>query len=125
MRELKFALICKEVILNRFECDNYEEANKLARASHDDEAFAVDSTNYKTAIGDSYINGKFYHMSEEGTLEEAEYIPTEKEMIDDLQYKLLQSQLVLTDTYEEKLELENKLNVMQQTIDIIYEKIGG
>ncbi|WP_313582955.1 hypothetical protein [Lacrimispora sp.] len=46
-------------------------------------------------------------------------------MIDDLQYKLLQSQLVRTDTYEEKLELENKLKVMQQTIDIIYEKIGG
>lgn len=125
-----FALIHENEIKNRFECDNFEKANVMARASHGDEAFAIPVDRWGAVIGDKYINGTFVKVestSEDGTENyvEVPYIPTEREKIDDLQYKLLQSQLVLTDTYEEKLELENKLKTMQQTINKIYERIGG
>jgi len=124
-----YALVHDNIVKNRFECDNYELANQLARAAFDG-AIAVNTDRFATSIGDKYINGVFLTLKgnkEDGTEEyvECQYIPTEWDEINELQHKLLQSQLVLTDTYEEKLALENKLVALQQTITEIYEKIGG
>lgn len=133
---MKFALIYENEVMNRFECENYELANVLARASFGDEAFAVCTDRYATIMGDKYIDGIFFReeslAEEESEKEnykvkyvEVPYIPTEKDMIDDLKNRLLQSQLVLTDTYEEKLELENKLTELQRAVTEINERIGG
>jgi len=108
----------------------------LARAAHGDEAFAVDLSNHGAIIGDKYIDSVFWREGissvedpkngeSETKLMKVPYIPTEKDMIDDLKNRLLQSQLVLTDTYEEKLELENKLTELQRAITEINERIGG
>lgn len=122
MKETKYALIYKDIIVNRFDCNNYEEANLLARASHGNEAFAVETTRYKTSIGDSYLNGRFYNLSEEGELVEAEYIPTEEDRIRELEEKL---ELALTGqikAVEEKTILEDKVVQLQQLMSEIYEK---
>lgn len=132
----RYALIYECEIKNIFECENFELANMLARAAHGDEAFAVDLSNHGAIIGDKYIDSVFWREGissvedpkngeSETKLMKVPYIPTEKDMIDDLKNRLLQSQLVLTDTYEEKLELENKLTELQRAITEINERIGG
>jgi hypothetical protein len=125
MREIKFALIYENEIKNRFECDNYELANVLAKASFGNEAFAVDTTRYATNIGDRYENGVFYYVLEDGTLERSLYISTEKDNIAELQLKLIQSQLALTETYESKITLEEKILTLQKIIADLYEKMEG
>lgn len=125
MNDLRFALIYDGFVKNRFECENYELANILARASFGEKAFAVESTRFATNIGDKYEDGIFYHILEDGSLEEVMYIPTEKENIADLQSKLIQSQLVITETYENKLTLEEKILTLQQIIADLYEKMEG
>jgi hypothetical protein len=125
MQEIKFALIYENEIKNRFECDNYELANVLAKASFGNEAFAVDTTRYATNIGDKYENGVFYHVLEDGTLERSLYISTEKDNIAELQSKLIQSQLALAETYESKITLEEKILTLQKIIADLYEKMEG
>lgn len=123
--EIKFALVYENEIKNIFICKNYELANVLARASYGDMAFAVETTRYASAIGDKYENGIFFHRLEDGSLEEVMYIPTEKDNITELQLKLLQSQLVITETYENKISLENKILTLQQIIADLYKKMEG
>ncbi|WP_313069725.1 hypothetical protein [Lacrimispora sp.] len=125
MNELRYALVHDGFVKNKFECENYELANVLARASFGDEAFAVETTRYATIIGDKYENGVFHHVLEDGSLEEVIYIPTEKDNIAELQSKLLQSQLVITETYENKISLEDKILTLQQIITDLYEKMEG
>lgn len=123
MTEIKFALIYENKVKNIFICENYELANQLARASFGDKAFAVESTRYATNIGDNHENGVFYHILEDGSLEEVMYIPTEKDNIVELHSKLIQSQLVLSEIYESKLLLEDKILTLQQIITNLYEKM--
>lgn len=125
MEKNKYALIYKNEVKNRFECQNYELANQLARAAFGDEAFAVETSRYDSNIGDKFENGIFYHILSDGTLEEVSYIPTEKDNIIDLQSKLIQSQLALTATHESKLSLEDKILTLQQIITELYEKVEG
>lgn len=63
-------------------CDNYEEANQVARAVYGDEAFA-DEYKWLVGIGDKYRDGIFYTVDENGE-KLAEYIPTEAEQISQL-----------------------------------------
>ncbi|WP_313072953.1 hypothetical protein [Lacrimispora sp.] len=123
MGEIKFALIYENKVMNVFICENYELANQLARASYGDNAFAIETTRYASEIGDKYENGIFYHKLEDGSFKEAMYIPTEKDNIDELRSKLIQSQLVLTETYENKFSLEEKILTLQQIITDLYEKM--
>ncbi|RKD32204.1 hypothetical protein [Lacrimispora algidixylanolytica] len=123
MQEIKYALIQENQIKNIFLCENYELANQLAKASFGNDAFAVDTTDYLTSIGNKFINGKFYYLNENGNQEEAIYLPSEKVIIDELHVKLIKSQLALTDSYEDKMSLENKILKLQQTIANLYEKM--
>lgn len=120
-----YALIYKNEIMNRFECDNYEKANIMARAALGDDAFAVDTSNYATVIGDKYDRGIFYTIFEDGTLQEIEYIPTDADKISDLEDQLLQAKSVLVDTYEEKAVLEDKVLQLEQIIVEMHEKMEG
>lgn len=121
----RFALIYENEVKNIFDCDSYELANQLARASYGNKAFAVETTRYASRIGDKYENGIFYHTLENGSLEEAMYIPTEKDNIEVLQSKIIESQLILTETYENKITLEEKLITLQLIIADLYEKMEG
>lgn len=121
--ELKFALIHDNDVKNVFICENYELANQLARASFGAKAFAIDTTRYDTKIGDTYEKGVFYHILEDGSLVEAMFIPTEKDNIATLQSKLIQSQLVLTETYESNITLVEKILTLQQTVADLFEKM--
>lgn len=121
MQEIKFALIYENEIKNVFLCENYELANVLARASFGDKAFAVETTRYASQIGDVYENGIFYHILEDGTKKEAEYIPSEAENIAKLNVILAETQLTLLNTYEQKVQLENKLLELETKISKLLE----
>lgn len=55
-----YALIdSNETVQNIMVCDNYEEANRIARAVYGDNAFAVDCLQYPCSIGSVYHNGRF------------------------------------------------------------------
>lgn len=121
----KFALIYEEEVMNIFDCDNYEIANQMARAAFGDDAFAVNTERFGTVIGDKYKNGYFVKeiVTEDGTIEYEDviYIPSEKEHITELQYKLIKSQEAQITVFEEKMELENKVLLLQELITKLYE----
>ncbi len=123
LQEIKFALVYENEVKNIFICHNYELANQLARASFGNEAFAVETTRYAITIGDKYADGMFYRILEDGTEQRVKYIPTEADNIAELQSKFIQSQLALTETYENKIFLEEKILNLQQTITNLYEKM--
>lgn len=123
VQEIKFALIYDNQVKNIFICPNYELANQLARASFGNDAFAVETTRYASEIGDKYENGMFYKILMDGTKQRVKYIPTEADNISELQLKFLQSQLALTEEYENKIFLEEKVLNLQQTITNLYEKM--
>ena len=123
MREIKFALIYENEVKNVFLCENYELANVLARASFGDMAFAIETTKYASSIGNKYENGIFYNKLEDGTFKEVECIPSLEEKILVLQSKIIQTQLVIAETYESKITLEDKILTLQQIITDLYEKM--
>lgn len=79
-----FSQISENVIKNIIVCDNFEMANYLARCTYGDVAFAVDTTLYPIRIGDTYDNGKFYRISEDGIKTEIPRNPTQEELITQL-----------------------------------------
>lgn len=121
MQEIKFALIYENEIKNIFLCENYELANQLARASFGDEAFAIETTKYASTIGDKYENGMFYHILEDGTKKKVKYIPSEAENITKLNIALSETQLTLLNTYEQKVQLENRLLELEAKISKLLE----
>lgn len=101
-----FAEIWQETVQNVLVCDNYELANYLARCSYGDNAFAVDCQQYPCQIGDKYINGIFYHVSDDESLIEIPYIPTQEQQVNQLEEQLTLAQLALVEMYESTLRLE-------------------
>ena len=71
-------------VLNVAVCDNYELANQLAREVYGEDAIAVDCLQYPCGIGDKYIDNRFYHVLEDGTMEEVQYIPTQEQQVSTL-----------------------------------------
>lgn len=55
-----FSLVTNEVIENIIVCDNYENANQIARTLYGEESYAVDTTQYPLGIGYKCVNGVFY-----------------------------------------------------------------
>lgn len=66
-------------------CDNYEEANKVARCAFGDNAVAVDCLQYPCAIGGRYHDGRFWDVAEDGTETEVPYVPTQEQQVAALQ----------------------------------------
>lgn len=120
---MTYALIYQNEVKNRFECENYELANILARASFGDKAFAVDASQYNSHIGDKYENGRFYQILEDGSLKEIEYIPSEKDNIAELQSKQIKSQICLTEAFENNLLFEDRILALQKNITDLYERM--
>ena len=119
-----YALIFENVVKNIFVCDDYSLANTLARASYGNDAFAVDSSRYAAAIGDVYEGGRFYHILEDGTKIPVDYIPTERELIEELNQKVTEIQNLLTDTYELKLSMNSISVLLKNTITEIGETLA-
>ena len=72
-------------IQNIMVCDNYEEANLIARAAYGDDAVAVDCLQYPCSIGGRYHDGKFWNVNEAGVETEVAYVPTQEQQVADLQ----------------------------------------
>ena len=73
------------IVQNVMVCDNYEDANQIARAVYGDEAFAVDCLQYPCGPGDRYHDGRFWHVGEDGGETEISYIPTQEQQVAALQ----------------------------------------
>ena len=71
-------------VLNVAVCDNYELANQLAKEVYGKDAIAVDCLQYPCGIGDKYIDNRFYHVLEDGTMEEVQYVPTQEQQVNTL-----------------------------------------
>lgn len=83
-----FSLIHEDKVRNTIVCDNYEIANQIARSIYGVSSFAIDTTQYPIMIGDSYIDGLFYHDNVEIIRN-----PTETESISILENKQLETEL--------------------------------
>lgn len=82
-REYKYPyvqLTSDGVVQNIAMFDDYEQANVITRAVYGEDAFAM-AYNYGVGIGDKLVDGIFYVVNEDGTLEEAEYIPNDEDNI--------------------------------------------
>lgn len=89
MEEISYAYIQVDsdgAVQNIAMFENYEDANRITRAVYGDQAFAAE---YRYAVRpggvDRFHSGRFWHMNEDGTETEAEYIPTEQDKINALQ----------------------------------------
>lgn len=80
-----YAMIDKDgYVQNIMVCDNYEVANQLSRDVIGEGAIAVDCLQYPCGIGDRYIDNRFYHVLEDGSLQEVEYVPTQEQQVQTL-----------------------------------------
>lgn len=73
------------VVQNVMVCEDYEDANQIARAVYGDEAFAVDCLQYPCGLGDKYHDGRFWHVEEDGGETEISYVPTQEQQVAALQ----------------------------------------
>lgn len=81
-----YAIIDTEgIVQNIMVCENYEEANLIARASYNDQAIAVDCLQYPCGLGDRYHDGRFWHVGEDGKETEIAYVPTQEQQVAVLQ----------------------------------------
>lgn len=81
-----YAIVDSEgTIQNIMVCDNYEEANMIARAAFGEGSSAVDCLQYPCQGGDKYHDGKFWHIEEDGTETEIAYVPTQEQQVAALQ----------------------------------------
>ena len=89
-----YAIIWENTIRNISPCDDYELANRLARASHGNNAYAVECTQYSCEIGDKYINNAFYKAD---GITPIEYIPTQEQQVKQLQQEIAELTIALAD----------------------------
>lgn len=92
-----FAQICNGAVQNIIVCDNYPTADHLTKCVYGSDAFAVDCLQYACTIGDSYHDGAFWRMKEDGTEEALPYLPTEAQEIQLLKAENESLILVLAD----------------------------
>ncbi len=106
---------------------SYEEANQFARNIYGDGAVA-DEYRYLVQIGDIKKDGKFYNILEDGSTQEATYIPSDEENIEilksqntSLSNQLTETQLALTEEYETNLSLADEVTNTQLALTELYE----
>ena len=68
-------------VQNVMVCDNYEEANVIARCAYGDEAVAVDCLQYPCQPGDKYHDGRFWRTGEDGQETELIYVPAQEQQV--------------------------------------------
>lgn len=126
-----FAYIDEDQIVQNLNCgENYEDANRLARAIFGDKGIAVDCTQWRCKIGDKYHDGVFWRIHEDGTEEALIPVPTEEQEISILKdenekkaEEITTLQLALCDQYEANLALEEEVTNTQLALCELYE--GG
>ena len=78
----------KDGIVQNVACFNiggYTDANIMVREVYGEDAIAVDVCRIPTQAGDTYRDGVFYRVDEEGNEKELPVIATEEEAIENLQ----------------------------------------
>ena len=99
-----YALIHNNEVLNIIVSEDYEMANFIARATYGSSSFAVDCLQYHCCIGDSYIDGTFYHTKENGENTPVEYVPTEAQAI-----VMLTSEMTVMNEYLVELDYQTAI----------------
>lgn len=79
-----FAQIHNGEVKNIIVCANYATADHLAKLVFGEDAFSVDCLQYPCGIGHKYHDGRFWSVDESGVEIALEYIPTERQKIDNL-----------------------------------------
>lgn len=68
-----------------FSKGSYVAANVIAQEVYGEDAIAVDVSQIPTSIGDTYRDGTFYRVYDDGTEEEIPVIATEEQEVEALQ----------------------------------------
>lgn len=89
-----YAIIHNETVKQVSLFNDYEEANRVARAVHGDTAIAVDCQQYPCQAGDKYINNTFYKAD---GVTPIPYIPTQEQQVAQLQAEKDEITLALAD----------------------------
>lgn len=76
--------------------ETYDDANRVAGIVYGDGACA-EEYRYNVGPGDRKVDGEYYRVAEDGTLSLAEYIPTEKQRIEQLQDENAELTIALAD----------------------------
>ena len=104
----------------------YQDANEIARAIYGNDAFA-EEYRYLVRIGDTYKDGTFYNIDEDGNEIPAEYIGTQDDKISqletsklELEKELTDTQVALTEQYEANLVLEEEVTNTQLALTELY-----
>lgn len=79
-----FAHVHEGEVKNVIVCDNYPTADYLAKCIYGEEAFAVDCLQYPCIIGNRYHDGFFWRVDKNGIETPIQYIPTERQQIENL-----------------------------------------
>jgi hypothetical protein len=79
-----FAQIKSSEVRNIIVCDNFEVANKLAKAAYGNDAFAVDCLQYSCRVGDKYHDDNFFRVGIDGNEILIKCKPTAEQQIKDL-----------------------------------------
>ena len=64
--------------------DNYEDANRIARAVYGEKAMAVDCLQYPCVIGDLYHDRQFWRIQKDGIEMEIKHVPTQEQQVQQL-----------------------------------------
>lgn len=89
-----YAIIHNETVKQVSLFNDYEEANRVARAVHGDTAIAVDCQQYPCQARDKYINNTFYKAD---GVTPILYIPTQEQQVAQLQVEKDEITLALAD----------------------------
>ena len=85
----------------------------------------MESSRYAAGIGDLYENEIFYRILEDGSKIPVEYIPTERELFEELNHKVVEIQSLLTDIYELKFSMDSIFVLLKNTVAEISNKLSA
>ena len=111
-----FALISDTEIKNVC-VGTYPDCNDVAHNLYGDKAFAIEVTQYPVQEGDKYEDSEFRRYKEDGTYEVIEYVPTDAQNIEALQYS--------TDINTSGIDVNSTdITDIQLAIAELYEKVN-
>lgn len=76
-----YAKVVDNTIVDVMVCNDYELANRIARATHGDTAIAICIDDYSVGIGDKFHDNQFFTISDDGEETIINITPSHEEII--------------------------------------------
>ncbi|WP_124067378.1 hypothetical protein [Clostridium sp. E02] len=83
-----YAKVVDNTIVDIMVCNDYELANRIARATHGDTATAICIDDYSVGIGDKFHDNQFFTISDDGAEIAIEQVSTTEDDVKELTAKI-------------------------------------